>query len=51
VTLYAGKTGEVQSRLICDISKRRHWCLSIIVTVIAPCTCIIQWRQGSLLTG
>ena len=51
VTLYTGKTGEVQSRLIYDTSKRRHWRLSIIIAVIAPCTCIIQWWQGLWLTA
>ena len=51
VTLYARKTGEVQSRLIYGTSKRRHWRLSIIMAVIASCTCIIHWCQGQWLTG
>ena len=54
VTLYTGKTGEIQSRLIYDISKRRHWRLSIIIAVTAPSTCLRQWRhwrQGPWLTG
>ena len=41
VSMYARKTGEVPSRLIYGTSKRRHQRLSVIIAVIAPCTCLI----------